>query len=313
MTDKELLYIKTIAEERNISTAAKKLFMTQPALSHCLGSLEKEMGTPLFVRTPKGLNLTYAGECYYAMAVDILDIYNDYQQKLTDLSQMRRGRIRLGMTRYTSAMLLPQILPEFSQLYPNVEIQVKEGNSEMLELAVRSRQIDFAIIHSFDEVERNAEKSIKYDQLSRDDFCIILQKGTKYAEKTVKMSGYSYPVLDLKLLENEPFIMETPEHRMRVAIDILLKRVNIEPRILLETDLFETAQRLAEVGYGTTIINERYIRTFTNTENCDVFSIPKKYKPYWFLCVIRPANGYMPVASQTFLDMIHKEENSKNA
>ena len=47
MTDRELLYIKTIAEERNISAAAKKLFMTQPALSHCLGSLEQETGTPV--------------------------------------------------------------------------------------------------------------------------------------------------------------------------------------------------------------------------------------------------------------------------
>lgn len=69
MTDKELLYIKTIAEERNISLAARKLFMTQPALSHCLISLEKKTGTPLFVRTPGGLNMTYAGECFYSMAV----------------------------------------------------------------------------------------------------------------------------------------------------------------------------------------------------------------------------------------------------
>lgn len=312
MTDKELLYIKTIAEEGNISAAAKKLFMTQPALSHCLSSLEKEMGTPLFVRTPKGLNMTYAGECYYAMAIDILDIYNDYQQKLTDINQMRKGRIRLGMTRYISAMLLPQSLPEFSSKYPNVEVWVKEGISEVLELAVRAREIDFAIIHSLDEMKKNTGNSIRYDLLNRDDFCIILKKGTKYADKAARMSGYSYPVLDLKLLEDEPFIMETPEHRMRVAIDILLKRVNIEPRILLEVDLFETAQRLAEVGYGATIVNERYIRSFTNTEHCDVFSIPKKYKPYWFLCVVRPGNSYMPLASQTFLDIIYKKEDRKN-
>lgn len=64
MTDKELLYIKTIAEERNISLAARKLFMTQPALSHCLISLEKETGTPLFVRTPGGAEYDLCGRVF---------------------------------------------------------------------------------------------------------------------------------------------------------------------------------------------------------------------------------------------------------
>lgn len=311
MTDKELLYIKTIAEERNISAAAKKLFMTQPALSHCLISLEQETGTPLFVRTPSGLNMTYAGECYYSMAVDILDIYNDYQQKLVDISQMRSGRVRIGMTRYLSAMLLPRVLPEFSRKYPNVEIQVKERNSDELEQEVVSRKLDFALIHGFDSVDRKIKGSMEYRMLDKDNFCIVTKKGLAVAEKAVRMTGYPYPVLDPRQLEHEPFILETPDHRMRVIIDEILKRVNIEPRILLETELFETAQRLAEVGYGVTMINESYIKTFISGEGCDIFSIPKKYKPYWSICVIRHAKGYMPVASQELLDLIEKNVTKK--
>ncbi|MCI8742116.1 MAG: LysR family transcriptional regulator [Lachnospiraceae bacterium] len=308
MTDKELLYIKTIAEERNISLAARKLFMTQPALSHCLISLEKETGTPLFVRTPGGLNMTYAGECFYSMAVDILDIYNDYQQKLVDISQMRKGRVQIGMTRYLSAMLLPRVLPEFSRMYPNVEIHLKEKNSQDLEQDVAARKLDFALIHGFDADGKKIRGSLEYRTLNRDNFCIIMQKGMAVAEKAVRMTGYPHPVLDLKLLEKEPFILETQDHRMRVVSDGILRRVNVEPRILLETDLFETALRLVEVGYGVTLVNESYIKTFSNVEKCDVFSIPKKYKPYWSVCVIRHAKGYMPAASQEFLDMIEARQ-----
>ena len=114
MTDKELLYIKTIAEEKNITSAASKLFMTQPALSHCLKILEKSIGARLFERTQEGMKMTYAGEIYYAMAVDILDIYNDFQQKLVDISEMRGGRVRIGMTRNISTMLLPMIMRDYA-------------------------------------------------------------------------------------------------------------------------------------------------------------------------------------------------------
>ena len=311
MTDKELLYIRTIAEERNISLAAKKLFMTQPALSHCLLSLEKETGTPLFIRTPNGLDMTYAGECFYNMAVDILDIYNDYQQKLVDISQMRRGRVQIGMTRYLGALLLPQVLPEFSQMYPNIEVLVYEKNSQELEQAVLSRKLDFALIHGFETTESQIRGNLEYRSLNRDNFCIVMQKGKKAAEKAVRMTGYPYPVLDPKFLEGEPFVLETLDHRMRVVTDGILKRVNVEPKILLETDLFETAIRLAAVGYGLTIVNESYIKAFANEEyssKCAVFSIPKKYKPYWSVCVIRHAKGYVPAASQEFLDMIEAKQ-----
>jgi len=312
MTDRELLYIKTIAEERNISAAAKKLFMTQPALSHCLRSLEQETGTPLFVRTPGGLNMTFAGECYYNMAVDILDIYNDYQQKLVDISEMRRGRVRVGVTRYLGAMILPRILPEFTQNFPNVEIQIREANSARLEQEIAARKLDFALIHGFDSTERRPLDNIEYQMLSKDDFCIVMKKGASAGSRAVRMSGYPYPVLDPKYLEDEPFILETPEHRMRVAINEILKRVNIAPRIVIESDLFETAQRLAEAGYGVTIINDRYIREFTNVTNCDVFSIPKKYKPYWVIYMIRHAKGYMPMASKELLKITERVEGKKS-
>lgn len=311
MTDRELLYIKIIAEERNISAAAKKLFMTQPALSHCLGSLEQETGTPLFVRTPKGLDMTFAGECYYNMAVEILDIYNDYQQKLVDISQMRRGRVRIGITRHLGAIILPKTLPEFSQSYPNVEVQVREANSVDLEREIIARRLDFALIHGFAILDRQPSDNIEYQILSRDDFCIITKRGAPIGGKAVRMTGYPYPVLDPKYLENEPFILETPSHRMRVVTDEIFKRVNIAPRIVMETELFETTQRLAEAGYGVTVINERYIKEFIDVTNCDIYSIPKKYKPYWLICMIRHAKGYMPVASRELLKIIERVEAKK--
>lgn len=91
MTSKELLYVKTIAEEKNISKAAQKLFVAQPSLSQSLQRIEDALGTRLFNRTAGGLTLTYAGEKYYQMAAQILKMYDDFETEVSDINNLRPG------------------------------------------------------------------------------------------------------------------------------------------------------------------------------------------------------------------------------
>ena len=81
MTEKELNYIKTITEEKSISKAARKLFISQPSLSQYVRRIETELGTELFKRTPAGLIPTYAGEQYYRTALKILALYEDLERE----------------------------------------------------------------------------------------------------------------------------------------------------------------------------------------------------------------------------------------
>ena len=78
MTDKELLYIKTLCEEGSITKAAAKLYLAQPSLTQTLQRIEKQVGTPLFRRLPTGLRATEAGNEYYRMACEILDSYDRF-------------------------------------------------------------------------------------------------------------------------------------------------------------------------------------------------------------------------------------------
>lgn len=71
--------------------------------------------------------------------------------------------------------------------------------------------------------------------------------------KGSKNDGYPFPVLDLKLLDGEKFILETQTHRLRTMTDQICQRANIETNIVLETELLETAYNLAVAGYGITI------------------------------------------------------------
>ena len=84
MTTRELLYIKTIADEGSMTRAAQKLFVTQPSLSHCVMNIEQQLGTRLFTRTSGGLVLTYAGEKYYRMACEVLRVYAAFESEINE-------------------------------------------------------------------------------------------------------------------------------------------------------------------------------------------------------------------------------------
>ena len=88
------MYVKTIAEEKTISKAAQKLFVAQPSLSQSLQRIEEALGARLFNRTAGGLTLTYAGERYYHMATQILKMYQDFETEVSDINNLKTGRIR---------------------------------------------------------------------------------------------------------------------------------------------------------------------------------------------------------------------------
>lgn len=133
MTTKELLYVKTVADEHNISKAAKKLFMAQPSLSQSIQRIEESIGMPLFHRTTTGLTLTFAGERYYHMAVQVLKMYEDFQLEISDINNLKTGRIHIGITNHLGTLVLPRVLPAYKNICPHVEITIHEENTAALE------------------------------------------------------------------------------------------------------------------------------------------------------------------------------------
>lgn len=111
MTTRELLYIKTIADEGSMTRAAQKLFVTQPSLSHCVMNIEQQLGTRLFTRTSGGLMLTYAGEKYYRMACEVLRVYAAFESEISEERALAQGRVTVGITNYLATTHLPRMLP----------------------------------------------------------------------------------------------------------------------------------------------------------------------------------------------------------
>ena len=303
MTTRELLYIKTIADEKSMTRAAQKLYVTQPSLSHCVMTIERTLGTPLFKRTSAGLLLTYAGEKYYRMACEVLRVYSAFESEIAEESELASGRITIGITNYLATDMLPRMLPEFNKKYPGIELRVIEETTGEMEKSLLSGRLDFAIMHTGEEDGAGSNPALSCEILSRDPFLIAAPTDTPYCEQAQIVDGLPYPVLDPALLAGESFLLVKHGQRIRQISDRILAAAGVTPTIVLSSRNYEMLRRLAAEGMGYTLIPLQYAGILGGSEyQPQYFMIPQKYQAYWELSVVTLRDAYLSKAAKAFLE-----------
>lgn len=146
MEIKELNYIVTIADEGSISRAAEKLYMAQSSLSQFLQIYEAELGTPIFMRTSRGVRPTAAGATFIAHARQILLHYRKAQSEVWDIEDLKGGRVEFGIATFRGTYLLPPVLKQFHERYPAIHVEIAEKDSITLEEMIQDGLLDLALI-----------------------------------------------------------------------------------------------------------------------------------------------------------------------
>lgn len=305
MTSKELMYVKTVADEKSISRAARKLFMAQPSLSQSIQRIEETLGTPLFNRTTRGLTLTFAGERYYHMAVQILKMYEDFELEISDINNLRTGRVHMGITNHLGTLTLARILPEYKEICPYIELYIHEENTASLERMLLRGELDFVIMHAPKE---NSQPQIHYDIMQKDPFVVAIYPQHRLVKEAIPKPGYPYPVLDLKLLAQEPFLMLHKEQRIRQITDsVLLKAGITQPQIALTLRNYETALLLAARGLGVTLIPLQYFQ-MASYEFCPaLLSLDQQYDACWDMCIATLQNNFLSKADQLLIRLVKEK------
>lgn len=302
MNERELLYIKTIADTKSISKAAEELFIAQPSLSQALQRIERELGTHLFIREPRGMKLTYAGEKYYLMAKEILDIYSDFKSEITHINELKAGRLVIGIARYMGMNILPNILPKFNKNYPNIEIIIREENTRVLENLVLGGNVDFALTHVH---KKEMNEKINYEILKEDEFLLVTPKAyLKDSDKIKVKDGKSY--VDLRELEGEKFILLDINKGIRKVQDRTIKSYGISPDVVFTTKNFETAKRLAANGMGITIIPKDYLNIFSQDKSYDSFNLSGTEENIWYTAILTIPDIYKSQATKVFIDEVKR-------
>lgn len=138
----------TIAQEGSFTRAAERLSLTQPTVSQQIATLEKTLGTVLFIRQPRRLELTAAGENLLSYAERILALSAEAVQSTLEVAGRAERTLRLGAGHTLAIYLLPDLLRRLRRQTPKIEIRIQAGNTADLLTATADGQVEMSLVGS---------------------------------------------------------------------------------------------------------------------------------------------------------------------
>lgn len=129
MDEKDYVILQYVYQERNITKAAERLYMTQPSLSYRLQQMEKNLGIQIFIRNGKSIEFTPEGEYLISFAKQMLIHIQNFKDQLANMTHHVHGNLRIAAASITARYYLPEVLKNFTKRYPNIKINIKTGQS----------------------------------------------------------------------------------------------------------------------------------------------------------------------------------------
>ena len=293
----QLQYVITVAEEKNITKAAKKLFISQPSLSLSIQSLERETGVALFERTNDGLCLTYAGSLFYEWAAHTLRSQNQLHSKLNDISNEKRHLIRIGLSAHRTRIMLPCILEQFYSEYPQCEIHIAEKPTYILKCLLEERQIDFMI-----DVPHPDNVNYKSELLTEERIVLAVPKSF-CNDAVFKNNGLAS--VSLSDLEAYPFIMLSPDQVLGSMSRKMCESASFSPDIRLICENVETALAMVSRRLGITFVPEILVKQQNLYTEVSYFAI-RQFHEGRKLCLVYHQNSYQPAPLLRLIELFRE-------
>lgn len=164
MDSRILKYFLAVATEKNITRAADILYITQPTLSRQLTQLENEIGSQLFIRGKRKVELTEAGILFKKRAEEIIELMEKAERELKEQKLLINGEIAIGAGEMESTKIFPSLFKKFKTEFPNVYYNFYTGNADQIKEKIEQGLIDFGLlleptnIENFDYIRLNIEE-----------------------------------------------------------------------------------------------------------------------------------------------------------
>lgn len=313
MDFREMLYITTVADCRSITAAARKLYISQPSLSHIVSKVEQDVGVKLFDRGTSPLTITYAREKYVETARKILLMSDNLRKELIDAGLGEKGRINFGMPTERAGYMLPAVIPEFKKQYPGIELQVMEAKSDELLQAILRDDISFYVIP---RSQGELPVGLKAESIYREQLLLVAEGSMLTEDMFLDESSVlnmtegkrKNRCVNLSKMANLPFVMLKKGHAIRKKTDLVLRQYGIDPKIMIELSSCISAVQLAAAGLGVAIVPQRAIDALGGMErfNCYDFSVTPEF---WSVNAVYKEDMYLGRAERFLIDLMKQKFN----
>ena len=215
-----------------------------------------------------------------------------------DIIRQNAGLLKIAFPTMRGTYMLPCTLPIFRSLYPNVRLEIREAHSSLLEGMLLNGDADLAF---FNLPVKSPD--IDYQIISHEEVVLVLGNDHPLKNKGIKKEGCKYPWLDLKLLENEPIILQPPDQRTRQTVDQLFKSCHIHPQICLQTGNIPAAAELASRGYGACFVTETHLKHIPFKKKPVLFSVGTPNTTVDFVAAFRKGS-YLSYHAQEYIKIV---------
>lgn len=283
-----LYYILMLAQEKNFSRAAEKLFITQPTLSQQVKKLEHELGFPIFQRSTKSVTLTSYGELFVARAQKVITEFEGFRQWTVQIREQKNTKLSFG----TSALTAPHAsacFPDFINQFPEVQFihteqwdptlmnMVKDGELDIALVGLPRNDVDRAGLHIFPILEEHV--------------CVVMSKTHPL---------HNRESVTLQDLAKEQILVTSAESGLTRLMKSEFALRGLTPNFMLNLISIEARLSMVIKGAVTFVMN----RQFEWYNQKDLAVIPIEPKIYRTLALIAAANREISVVEKTFIQII---------
>lgn len=281
-----------VAKAGNITKAAEKLYISQPAITKAIKQLESEIGGSLFERKNKGVILTPEGEAIYNKVKPLLEDLAGVYDYFPNVQRLKSGVLRIGTDTSNITILISKALNEFIRRYPKIEIKITRGRETSLINMLKNNELDLLILDS---------KSIKKDlvEIRRYNVKYSIVGNEEYYKK------YKYKPMTKETFASSPLALINSGKTSRKNIDSYFNKFNIELNAKYEMENYGLIIDLIKSGAAIGVVNLDYFSK--EVENREIFKINTDFEiEQRTLSVIKSTSQYENPAKNVFIDILNK-------
>lgn len=276
-------YIYKIYKEQSFTQAAKKLFISQPALSATVKKAEDELGFKIFNRETVPVSLTDLGQIYISAIEEINRVERNLQDSVNSIYSLVTGDISVSGAAFISSFILPKIIMEFSRQHPKINIQLIEDNSVNLQEKLFSEELDILIDYDFD-----SENFVSFP-LKKEHILLAVPKQHPINARlgnialttediiSQKHLNEETPCVDLGNFQKEKFIQLKPKNNMHKSSCNICSDYGFIPQSVISVDQLLTAYNIAGSGMGITFTTDTVIQSAASYEDLLFYKVSSSH------------------------------------
>ena len=287
---RHLKLIIAVTEEKSVTKAGERLHLTQSALSHQLRDIEERLGMPLFLRLNKKMVLTPAGERLLYSARQVLQELRRAEEDLKQMADHDHGTLRLSTECYTCYHWLPEMLREFSQQYPKVEVNVMVETTHQPLPALLNGKLDLAIVST-----QMRDNRLLYKPLFKDELVAVLPPDHPLTAR---------PYLRARDFADQHLILYVPPQDSDLYQWVLIP-AGIAPVKLSVMQLTEAIIEMVKAGLGISVLARWAVQEQLAAGTLIARPVTKKgLQRQWSAALLK--NDFVPTYVNDFVELLSR-------